>query len=116
MQGWSMVNHVAARPCCSLEFILEGDFDHGTSMRRYEEGEKVLAVLTDGRKSVVQWRNWAGDEGNRRWLLKLIRRRFGIEERELSVGKDAVEDGEGVGAFYRPGGSGRWVDGKWPVT
>jgi hypothetical protein len=43
-------------------------------------------------------------------------KRFSLGERELWVGKDAVEDGEGVGAFYRPGGGGRWADGKRSVA
>jgi hypothetical protein len=41
---------------------------------------------------------------------------FSLGEREFTVGKDAVEDSEGVGAFYRPEGSGRWADGKRPVA
>jgi hypothetical protein len=39
-------------------------------------------------------------------------KRFGVGERELMVGKNAVEDDEGVDAFYRPEGGKSWADGK----
>jgi hypothetical protein len=38
--------------------------------------------------------------------------RFGVEEGKLRVGKNEVEDGEGVGAFYRPRDGRRRADSK----
>jgi hypothetical protein len=69
-----------------------------------------------GQDVAAGWWILAGDDGYRRRLHKLVGEVFQSREREFTVGKDVVEDSEGVGAFYRPEGSGRWEDGKRPVA
>jgi hypothetical protein len=105
----SIVDWAAARAACLTGVVHVADSRHGCSPRGLleEKGSQGnLSMVSGGRHRNVARPATSFNDGG--YLLSTTR---GLGKGETKVGAslDVVESGQGVGAFYRSGNSGRWA-------